>query len=166
MRVLYVGWSEFLIEMHYLFLVYPTMYVTAHPQFHLSPTSTAEIPILPHPDERTIAPSERIPVLLPDTNSSQPSEPSRLIRRRRFVPEGFVANEQINERCNRHCAMLAPAFYVTSRRQDLAVTSPFDWGLSGTEVEISFSASKERKNKENEISEVNTDLVIKCCLLV
>ena len=75
-----------------------------------------------------------------------------MIRRRRFVPEGFLASEEINERCYTECAMLGPVFYVTSRRQDLPMTSPFDWSLSGADVEIRFSASM-----ENEISRVNAD---------
>ncbi len=48
--------------------------------------------------------------------------------------------------------MLGPVFYVTSRTSDLSVTSPFDWSLSGTEVEIRFSASIEQ-----EAGEVNMD---------
>ncbi len=94
------------------------------------------------PDENTTAPSELTSLPPLDTNSSQEAQ-ERSIGVERIV---------INERCFEYCAMLGPVFYVTSRTPDLTVTSPFDWSLSGTEVEIRFSASIEQ-----EADEVNMD---------
>ena len=135
---MYIGWTEFLTHNHDLTSVFTSLFIPIPPM-----PPEIHVPVSPNPDEALAAPFEGIPFFFLDGNLSGEVEPSGSIRRKRFVPDGFLGVDLINERCFELCAMLGPLLYVTSRRQDVAMTSPFDWGLSGTDVDIRFSASME-----------------------
>ncbi len=145
LRVMFVGWSEFLTNIPDLVSVFTTLYLPFPPM----PPPESHESVLLNTAASIATPSEETSLLFLDTNSTGEMEPFGSLRRRRFAPEGFPGIEQINERCFEVCAILGPLLYVTSRGHDVAMTSPFDWGLSGTDVEIRFSASM-----ENEVSEV------------
>ncbi len=154
LRVMFVGWSEFLTNIPDLLSVFTTLYLPFPPML---PPESHESAFL-NTDASTATPSEETSLLFLDTNSPGGMEPFGSLRRRRFAPEEFPSIEQINERCFELCAILGPLLYVTSRGHDVAMTSPFDWGLSGSDVEIRFSASM-----ENEVSEVHVDRCLWDC---